>query len=122
MRSGPCSVSDSKAHREKIRRDKLNDRQAFSLSLSPSPQSPFLLSRWNNEMLTLFSSPRFQELSSLLDPERPPKLDKCVVLTDAARMVVQLRDEAEKLKESFESLQKKVDELKVRFCCLCFFN
>lgn len=73
-------------------------------------------------MLTLFSSPRFQELSSLLDPERPPKLDKCVVLTDAARMVVQLRDEAEKLKESFESLQKKVDELKVRFCCLCFFN
>lgn len=79
-RPGPCSASDSKAHREKIRRDRLNDR--------------------------------FQELSSLLDPERPPKLDKSVILTDAARMVVQLRDEAEKLKESCDSLQKKVDELK----------
>lgn len=59
------------------------------------------------------SFPRFQELSSLLDPERPPKVDKSVILTDAARMVIQLRDEAQKLKESCERLHKKVDELKV---------
>ncbi|XP_027105064.1 transcription factor bHLH115 [Coffea arabica] len=79
-RSGPCSATDSKAYREKMRRDKLNDR--------------------------------FQELSFLLDPERPPKVDKSAILGDATRMLIQLRDEAEKLKESYERLQEKVNELK----------
>ncbi|KAL3522089.1 hypothetical protein ACH5RR_014923 [Cinchona calisaya] len=79
-RSGPCSATDSKAYKEKIRRDKLNDR--------------------------------FQELSCLLDPKRPPKVEKAAILCDAARMVIQLRDEAQKLKESYKSLQEKVNELK----------
>nr|QJQ51186.1 bHLH transcription factor bHLH4.2 [Gardenia jasminoides] len=79
-RFGPCSATDSKAYREKMRRDKLNDR--------------------------------FQELSFLLDPERPPKVDKAAILGDATRLVIQLRDAAEKLKESHESLQGKVNELK----------
>jgi hypothetical protein len=35
------------------------------------------------------------------------------MLVDAARMVTQLRDESQKLKESNVSLQEKIDELKV---------
>ncbi|KAL8107820.1 transcription factor bHLH115-like [Apium graveolens] len=80
VKSGSCSASDSKACREKMRRDRLNDR--------------------------------FQELSSILEPGRPPKMDKCVILSDAVRMVNQLRDEAKKLKESHEDLQDKINELK----------
>ncbi|KAG5246858.1 transcription factor ILR [Salix suchowensis] len=70
----------SKACREKMRRDRLNDR--------------------------------FMELGALLDPGRPPNVDKSAILVDAARMVTQLREESQKLKESNESLQEKIDELK----------
>lgn len=73
-------VSGSKACREKMRRDRLNDR--------------------------------FMELASILDPGRPPKMDKTVLLADAVRMVTQLRDEAQKLKESNENLLGKINELK----------
>lgn len=56
---------------------------------------------------------RFQELSSVLEPGRPPKMDKAAILSDAVRMVTLLRDEAEKLKESHENYQEKINELKV---------
>ncbi|XP_031130167.1 transcription factor bHLH115-like isoform X2 [Ipomoea triloba] len=55
---------------------------------------------------------RFQELSCVMDPGKPPKMDKSAILSDAVRMVLQLRDEAQKLKESFEDLQEQVNELK----------
>ncbi|KAG6755890.1 hypothetical protein POTOM_039298 [Populus tomentosa] len=55
---------------------------------------------------------RFMELGALLDPGRPPKVEKSAILVDAARMVTQLRDESQKLKESNVSLQEKIDELK----------
>lgn len=58
---------------------------------------------------------RFLELASILDPGRPPKMDKAVLLADAARMVTQLRDEAQKLKDSNENLLEKINELKVGF-------
>ncbi|KAK9267519.1 hypothetical protein L1049_009947 [Liquidambar formosana] len=80
VRSGSCSASGSKACREKMRRDRLNDR--------------------------------FLELGSILEPGRPPKMDKAVMLNDAIRTVTQLRDEAQKLKESNENLQEKINELK----------
>ncbi|KAK3188230.1 hypothetical protein Dsin_027791 [Dipteronia sinensis] len=80
VRSGACSASGSKACREKMRRDRLNDR--------------------------------FLELASILDPGRSPKMDKAVLLADAVRMVSQLRDEAQKMKESNESLVEKINELK----------
>ena len=51
-------------------------------------------------------------MGSILDPGRPPKVDKAVLLVDAVRMVTQLRDEAQKLRESNESLQEKINELK----------
>uniref|UniRef100_A0A803NYZ6 BHLH domain-containing protein n=1 Tax=Cannabis sativa TaxID=3483 RepID=A0A803NYZ6_CANSA len=80
VRPGSCSTTGSKACREKMRRDKLNDR--------------------------------FLELGSILDPGRPPKMDKGVILGEAVRMVNQLRMESQKLKQSNESLQDKINELK----------
>ncbi|XP_066317659.1 transcription factor ILR3-like isoform X2 [Miscanthus floridulus] len=74
--SGP----KSKACREKMRRDKLNDR--------------------------------FLELSSVMNPGKQAKLDKANILSDAARMVAQLRGEAEKLKESNEKLRENIKDLK----------
>ena len=52
----------------------------------------------------------------MLEPGRPPKADKAAILGDAVRMVIQLRSDAQKLKESNEDLQEKIKELKVRFC------
>ncbi|KAL8159939.1 hypothetical protein V2J09_001476 [Rumex salicifolius] len=72
--------SSSKACREKLRRDRLNDK--------------------------------FVELSSILEPGRPPKTDKAAILVDAARMVTQLKSEAQKLKDSNLGLQEKIKELK----------
>lgn len=40
-------------------------------------------------------------------------MDKAAILSDAMHMVTQLRIEAQKLKESNESLQEKIKELKV---------
>lgn len=76
-----CAPTSSKACREKLRRDRLNDK--------------------------------FMELGALLEPGRPPKTDKSAVLVDAVRMVTQLRDEAQKLKNSNLNLQEKIKELKV---------
>ncbi|XP_078160905.1 transcription factor ILR3-like [Carex rostrata] len=77
--SGPGTKS--KACREKMRRDKLNER--------------------------------FVELSTVLDPTRPPKSDKATLLSDAARIVVQLRNEAQEMKESNEKLEEAIKDLKV---------
>ncbi|KAK8507368.1 hypothetical protein V6N13_141389 [Hibiscus sabdariffa] len=79
-RSESCNPSSSKACREKLRRDKLNDK--------------------------------FMELGAILEPGRPPKTDKAAILVDAVRMVTQLRDEAQKMKESNSSLQERIKELK----------
>ncbi|XP_059661039.1 transcription factor ILR3-like [Cornus florida] len=81
LKSESRSASGSKACREKLRRDKLNER--------------------------------FLELGSILDPGRPPKADKVAILSDAVRMVTQLRSEAQKLRKSSEDLQEKIKELKV---------
>ncbi|XP_008803703.1 transcription factor bHLH115-like [Phoenix dactylifera] len=81
MRDESCAGPKSKACREKIRRDRLNDR--------------------------------FLELSAILDPGRHPKFDKASILSDAARLLVQLRSEAQQLKESNEKLQETIKDLKV---------
>ncbi|KAH7692144.1 Myc-type basic helix-loop-helix (bHLH) domain-containing protein [Dioscorea alata] len=75
-----CSRSKSKACREKLRRDKLNDR--------------------------------FLELSSALEPGRPPKSDKASILSDAARVLEQLKAEAQELKIANEKLQETIKDLK----------
>ncbi|RDY05314.1 Transcription factor ILR3, partial [Mucuna pruriens] len=58
------------------------------------------------------SRKRFMELGSLLDPRRPLKLDKVVLLSDAVRMLSHLREETHKLRESTQNLQQKINELK----------
>ncbi|GMY37092.1 transcription factor ILR3-like [Fagus crenata] len=58
------------------------------------------------------SRKRFMELGSILDPGKTPKMDKAVILGDAVRMLTQLRDEAQKLKESKKIMQEKINELK----------
>ncbi|OVA11664.1 Myc-type [Macleaya cordata] len=93
VRSETINASGSKACREKMRRDRLNDRHTLSLSLS---------------LIVCV----FLELGSILDPGRPPKMDKAAILSDAVRMVTQLRSESQKLKESNENLQEKLKELK----------
>ncbi|GAU17068.1 hypothetical protein TSUD_105670 [Trifolium subterraneum] len=80
LRTESCA-SGSKACREKLRRDKLNDK--------------------------------FLELSSVLEPDTLPKTDKVTLLNDAVRVVTQLRNEAERLKERNDELREKVKELKV---------
>lgn len=52
-------------------------------------------------------------MGSILEPGRLYKMDKGAMLTDAVRILTQLRDETQKLKESNKDLQEKIDELKV---------
>ncbi|KAJ7550195.1 hypothetical protein O6H91_07G087900 [Diphasiastrum complanatum] len=75
------SGGGSKACREKMRRDRLNDR--------------------------------FLELSTILDPSRPPKTDKVTILSAAIRVLNQLRAEAQQLKDSNDQLREAIKELKV---------
>ncbi|KAK8460569.1 hypothetical protein SEVIR_2G352900v4 [Setaria viridis] len=79
-RSESTAQPSTKACREKIRRDKLNER--------------------------------FLELGAILEPGKTPKMDKSAILNDAIRAVGELRSEAQKLKDSNESLQEKIKELK----------
>lgn len=64
-------------------------------------------------------SVRFLELGTVLEPGKTPKMDKSSILNDAIRVMAELRSEAQKLKESNESLQEKIKELKV---CLFIFS
>lgn len=54
------------------------------------------------------------ELSSALEPGRPPKSDKTSILSDAARVLEQLKAEAQELKTANEKLQETINDLKVR--------
>ncbi|XP_078435483.1 transcription factor ILR3-like [Wolffia australiana] len=57
---------------------------------------------------------RFTDLLSLLEPGKSLKdVDKIAILGDAARRLSQLRFEAEKFKESNESLQSSIKSLKM---------
>ncbi|CAO2199995.1 unnamed protein product [Urochloa humidicola] len=55
---------------------------------------------------------RFLELGSTLEPGKPVKADKAAILSDATRMVIQLRSEAQQLKDTNGSLEEKIKELK----------
>nr|AGN74843.1 bHLH1 [Chrysanthemum x morifolium] len=79
-RAEPSSGTSSKACREKLRRDKLNDK--------------------------------FVELASILEPGKPPKIDKAAILVDAVRKLAQLRNEAQKLKNSNTEIQQNIKEMK----------
>ncbi|XP_043691868.1 transcription factor bHLH104-like [Telopea speciosissima] len=79
-RNEPCNGPGSKACREKMRRDRMNDR--------------------------------FVDLSSILEPGKPPKTDKSTLLSDAIRVLNQLKAEAQQLKDANEKLQEDIKNLK----------
>lgn len=64
------------------------------------------------------SSYRFLDLSSLLEPGRPPKTDKSSILSDAIHVLNQLRTEARELKGKTQKLREDIKTLKVTliFC------
>lgn len=57
---------------------------------------------------------RFLELVAVMEPGRLPKTDKAAILSDAARILTQLRSESRHLKETIDDLHEKIKELKVR--------
>lgn len=65
---------------------------------------------------------RFLELVSVLDLGRLTKTDKGAILSDAVRILTQLRSESCRIKESIDDLQAKIKELKVRFGIFCVPN
>ncbi|XP_010274798.1 PREDICTED: transcription factor bHLH104-like [Nelumbo nucifera] len=79
-RNQSCSDPGSKACREKMRRDRMNDR--------------------------------FLDLSSVLEPGRPAKTDKSAIVSDAIRVLNQLRTEAQELKDASEKLREVIKNLK----------
>ncbi|KAF3794955.1 Transcription factor [Nymphaea thermarum] len=110
-RDESCSRPGSKACREKMRRDKLNDRQA-ALSLPPPPTLYAGMCASRKPGIPQPLHILFVELGSILDPGRPVKVDKASILIDAARTLNHLRSEAEKLKEANEKLQETIKDLK----------
>lgn len=56
---------------------------------------------------------RFSDLSSVLEPGRPVKADKPAILDDAIRILNQLKNEAQDLKETNEKLLEEIKLLKV---------
>jgi len=52
-------------------------------------------------------------LSSVLEPGRPAKTDKPAILDDAIRVLNQLKNEAQELKETNEKLLEEIKSLKV---------
>ncbi|TKY66702.1 Transcription factor ILR3 [Spatholobus suberectus] len=82
VRSESCAASSSKACREKLRRDRLNDKYTFYFQIP-----------------TTSTSCAYQDRQA-------------AILIDAVRMVTQLRGEAQKLKDTNQGLQEKIKELK----------
>ncbi|KAK4405867.1 Transcription factor [Sesamum angolense] len=79
-RSDPCGGIGTKACRERMRREKLNDK--------------------------------FSELSAVLEPGRPVKTDKLAILSDAIRILNQLKTESQEYTEMNERLLEEIKNLK----------
>ncbi|KAF4354181.1 hypothetical protein F8388_004193 [Cannabis sativa] len=90
VRTDSCRKQGTKACREKMRRERLNDRHESSFS------SVYL----------------FLDLSAVLEPDRPAKTDKTAILDDAVRVLNQLKSENQELKETNEKLLEEIKSLK----------
>lgn len=53
------------------------------------------------------------ELSAVLEPERPAKTDKPAIIDDAIRVISNLKNEAQELKDTNEKLLEEIKCLKV---------
>ncbi|KAK4260312.1 hypothetical protein QN277_003447 [Acacia crassicarpa] len=56
---------------------------------------------------------RFCDLSSILEPGRPVRTDKSAILDDTIRILNQLKNEAQELKETNEKLLEEIKTLKL---------
>ncbi|KAJ8431825.1 hypothetical protein Cgig2_027570 [Carnegiea gigantea] len=108
-RTDGCSKTGTKACRERLRREKLNDRHAIVLSkyLCGTVMWLFRIS-----FFFAHSWSSFLDLSTTLEPGRAAKTDKLAILTDAIRVVNQLRTEAKEYKEENKKLQEEIESLK----------
>lgn len=124
-RTGSSSKPGTKAGREKLRREQLNDKYVQSFA------SCVCFFRYCLHFVVLQSLMkkknrmffRFMDLSSVLEPKRTPKTDKSAIIDDAIRAVKQLRGEAHELKETNQKLLEEIKSLKVGFSlCLSDYN
>lgn len=127
-----CGGVATKASRERVRREKLNDRLGFCyIFICPivlwSPINSCCLNRYfkyelRSDIVTKSQSIqsafypwcRFSELSAVLEPGRPVKTDKVAILNDAIRILNHLRTESQEYKETNERLVEEIQNLKVR--------
>ncbi|PON64111.1 Basic helix-loop-helix transcription factor [Parasponia andersonii] len=111
-RTDSCSKQGTKACREKLRRERLNDRHCITVRAKSLESVPVLLE--NDEQRTVFSVffLLFLDLSSVLEPGRPTKTDKPAILDDAVRVLNQLKSETKELKETNEKLLEEIKSLK----------
>ncbi|MED6131586.1 hypothetical protein PIB30_011189 [Stylosanthes scabra] len=96
-----CCKEGTKAGREKLRRERLNERQACFYILN------WLIS-FQSQSLTSCIKLMFCDLSAVLEPGRPAKTDKMAILDDAIRVLKQLKTEAEELKETNAKLLEEI--------------
>ncbi|CAN4104826.1 unnamed protein product [Withania somnifera] len=97
-----CTFADSEVCKEASSRKRLKSECCSSVR-SKACREKLRRDRLNK---------RFLELSAVLDPGRPPKTEKVAILSDVQRMLIELRTETQKLKESNAELQEKIKELK----------
>ncbi|KAJ4789518.1 basic helix-loop-helix (bHLH) DNA-binding superfamily protein [Rhynchospora pubera] len=106
--SGSIGVEFEEAYTEVCGAEQICSRKRTRDESGPGPKSKACREKMRRDKL----NERFVELSNVLDPTRAPKSDKAVLLSDAARVVVHLRNEAQELKDSNEKLQEAIKELK----------
>ncbi|KAJ3691424.1 hypothetical protein LUZ61_020588 [Rhynchospora tenuis] len=106
--SGSIGVEFEEAYTEVCGAEQICSRKRTRDESGPGPKSKACREKMRRDKL----NERFVELSNVLDPTRAPKSDKAVLLSDAVRVVVQLRNEAQELKDSNEKLQEAIKELK----------
>ncbi|KAL9691639.1 hypothetical protein QQ045_012064 [Rhodiola kirilowii] len=85
-----CCKVETKALREKLRRERFNEK--------------------------------ILELSSLIDPTRPVRSDKLVILGDTIQILKQLKTEAHELEEARKKLNEEIKNLKAEKNELCQEN
>lgn len=111
----PSTAAQTKATREKARREKINDRCDAAGGLDRSGPLGLLCGRDGcSKMLTGHTPPhRFTELARLVDPTDEPKTDKLSILSEAIRFVQQMQVENCQLRQ----LNKFLEVRRRRCCC-----
>jgi hypothetical protein len=61
----------------------------------------------SSDILLIF---RYTELAALIDPNKPPKTDRNLILDDAVRVISQLRVENNQLRQLNKLLEERVQE------------